>query len=257
VLDIVGGSSGTILGLLDCYSDTGDKVLLKAAEAFGEHLLGKRVLFEGRKLWRSVSATQPLAGFGHGMSGFAYALLRLSDVTGREDFYASACEALDYEKSVFSPEHKNWPDFRKNKEQTGIEFMGGWCSGAPGIGLARLAALPFLDNQQIRTDIENALEYVLSTGMESEKNDHLCCGHASGIDFLIEAAVQLNRPELFGSVREYVSRMITRAQKKGRFSLNTDIHGPSFSPGFFSGTSGIGYIILRTVVRGELPSLLY
>jgi lantibiotic modifying enzyme len=88
---------------------------------------------------------ETLTGFSHGAAGVAYALLKLFAVTQQEEFLGAACEGIGYERSVFIPDVRNWPDLRKLvqvQEGIPISYVSGWCHGATGIGLARLGIHP-------------------------------------------------------------------------------------------------------------------
>lgn len=118
---------------------------------------------------------RPLTGFSHGNAGIALSLLRLAAVSGERRFHQAALAAMAYERSRFSPEAKNWPDLRRldvpaQSSQTSHEgvhrFMVAWCHGAAGIGLARLASLPYLDDAALRQEIAAALQTTLEHSFE-------------------------------------------------------------------------------------------
>lgn len=62
-----------------------------------------------------------------------------------------------------------------------------------------------------------------------------------------------------GSV-EYCSKqaaqIVTRAKQVGTFDLFSELSGDLYNPGFFQGTSGIGYELLRLAYPESLPSVL-
>lgn len=257
-LDILGGSAGLLTVLIDLYKQTGDGELLELAKHCGEHLLKQRVETEtGHKMWMIGIEKQPLTGLGHGAAGYASALHQLATVTKEEAFKEAALEALAYENSLYEPEYKNWPDLRKNpfeKDSNKKAFMMGWCSGAPGVGLARMNMLESNSEQVIGQDIEKAVQFTRS--LKQELSDHICCGHAGGIDLLIEASLLRNRPDLLEEARERMGMVIGRMQHNGHYLLNGSDHGAIFNPSFFQGISGIGYQLLRCIAPDEIKSLL-
>lgn len=255
-LDILAGSAGGLVTLLEFYGAFKDKRFLDWAVKCGEHLLEKRNGFEDKLLWQSSFAYRPLCGFGHGLAGYAYALLKLFAVTKDERFHDAALKAIDYETAAYMPDVHNWPDFRSNgKLKDGeVALMAGWCSGAPGIGMGRLMSLNIMDNEQVRNDIENALLNVREFVFRPYSPDHICCGFAGRVDFLIEASLRLNRPELMQEARRQLSFVINRAHKRGFYSFGGG-SGAIFSPGFFSGISGIAYTALRIVKPQALPTI--
>ena len=79
-------------------------------------------------------------------------MLELAAVAGGPRFREAAIAAIDYERSLFVPEAGNWPDLRIFEERQPPQdgrhqkLMSAWCHGAPGIGMARLAALRHLSD---------------------------------------------------------------------------------------------------------------
>ena len=155
VYDVLGGISGLVLTLTrdDRWLKNGAtgahvREILKWC---GDHLIDRQNLTteKGFRVWKSKEASQPLTGLGHGVSGIALALIRLGRILGEERFLTAARDAVAYEDSVFDEESGNWPDFRNDsgeKGRTARKFMGGYCAGAPGIGLARLDGIKRVKN---------------------------------------------------------------------------------------------------------------
>ena len=133
--------------------------------------------------------------------------------------------------------------------------MAGWCSGAPGIGLALIAGLDSQNCDSVRKDTENALAFTLNYPLDS--SDHICCGNSGRLDFLIEAAVKLNRPELLEEARRRMMGMVIRKRQTGSYTLNNSSTGAVYNPSFFQGTAGIGYEILRCLAPKMFYSVLY
>ncbi|MGK7874458.1 MAG: type 2 lanthipeptide synthetase LanM family protein [Xenococcaceae cyanobacterium] len=255
-LDIVFGAAGAILGLLALHQVTADVKSLELAITCGQHLLKHRVVSAtGYKAWKTIVGQKPLTGFSHGATGIAYALLRLYQVTSEAAFLEAAQEAIAYERSVFVPEAKNWPDFRPFvTADRQVSFMTSWCNGAPGIGLARLGSLAILDSPEIRQEIDIALQTTQEFGLQGV--DHLCCGNFGRIDVLLEAASRLSRPELLEMAHKQAAWIVARAERTGSFNLFDNLPQSVYHPGFFLGTAGIGYELLRLAEPDLLPSVL-
>src|SRR5262249_48856943 len=137
----------------------------------GEHLLRSAEPMPSGIGWvTSIKSSQPLTGLSHGASGFAWALFRLSRLTGDVAYRNAALEALAYERSQYRPQSRNWPDCRDESGVvtpdggTKVTCMTAWCHGAPGIGLMRLHCLPELDADMASADIQAALETTLAEG---------------------------------------------------------------------------------------------
>lgn len=255
-LDISMGTAGALLGLLTLYRATGDSSTLDMAITCGQHLLASRSLSPtGYKTWKAMGLEEALTGFSHGAAGIAYALVQLYDVTLDLTYLEAAKEAITYETSVFSAEANNWPDFRPfvvKDNQPG--FMTSWCHGAPGIGLARLGGLNYLDSPQIRRDIDIALEVTQKFSWQGV--DHLCCGNFGRVDVLLEASQRLGRPELVSALPQHIAWAVDRAKQTGGFHLFHGVRQGVYHPGFFRGVAGIGYELLRLADPDLLPSVL-
>ena len=271
--DVMGGSAGMILTLVNCFMRHGpgdapkdreyrDRFgragLLNLARLCGDNLLKKRVCFKNRMLWPSNYAHQPLTGFAHGAAGYACAMLRLYGVTRDKRCMDAAIEAIDYERSVYVSKANNWPDFRVNhdvpKGQT--VFMSGWCAGAPGIGMARLMTLDILDTPGVRQDIENALAFTSDRLFDPGAADHFCCGTSGRVAFLLEAGIGLHRQNMIESAFAGASYMVHRAKEIGRYTFSGDINGPVFSPGLYTGLAGVGMTFMRLAHPDKVPSLM-
>jgi type 2 lantibiotic biosynthesis protein LanM len=253
--DIISGAAGAILGLLALYNISADSVILEQAIACGHHLLDHRVTSDsGYRAWATLNG-KLLTGFSHGAAGIAYALLRLYKTTQSPIFLQAAEEAIAYERSVFSPEAANWPDFRpfgiRNGKPT---FMATWCHGAPGIALARLGSLAILDTEEIRQEIEIALKTTQKYDLHGM--DHLCCGILGRVEVLLTAALQLSKKELLEIAQKQAAWVVDRAEQVGSFCLLPDFSTNIYIPSFFQGTAGIGYELLRLAHPDLLPSVL-
>ncbi|MGD9895316.1 MAG: type 2 lanthipeptide synthetase LanM, partial [Dehalococcoidia bacterium] len=252
-LDLIGGAAGAILGLLTLYDVTGDATLLERAAVCGRHLLEQRADLAGQRAWKTLGG-EALTGFSHGASGIGYALVRLYQRTGETGLLEATAEGFAYERSLFSSEEGNWRDLRGFKAQGRDGFQVSWCHGAPGIGLARLGALPVLDDEAIRQDLESALQTTEAFGARGV--DQLCCGALGRAEILLQASQRLSRPELRDAALRQAAHVVRRAERDGHYRLQADLPEGVFSPSFFQGTAGIGYELLRLAYPDRLPSPL-
>ena len=117
-------------------------------------------------------------GVAHGASGVALALCSLITEDTKEKFEKEMLTVLQWENEHYSDENNNWFDLR---DKTKKGFMSGWCSGAPGIGIARNYIEKHTENLQIKklceTDLERAEKFLKAQSVS--KRDTLCCGTAS------------------------------------------------------------------------------
>jgi type 2 lantibiotic biosynthesis protein LanM len=248
--DIIAGAAGAILGLLSLYQAKADPAVLERATALGYHLLINRTKSDsGFRAWATLEG-KLATGFSHGAAGIAYALVRLYKITQETVFLEAAEEAIAYERSVFSPSAGNWQDVREDKPS----FTTSWCHGAPGIGLGRLGGLEILDTPEIRQEIAVAINTTQQFGLQNL--DHLCCGNFGRMEVLLVGASKLSSSELWNTVQKQAAWVVARAKQVGAFYIFSELTGDVYNPGFFQGTTGIGYELLRLAYPESLPSVL-
>ncbi|MGB3636549.1 MAG: type 2 lanthipeptide synthetase LanM family protein [Rivularia sp. (in: cyanobacteria)] len=254
-LDVIDGTAGTILGLLALYHETSDITVLEKAIACGKHLLNHQISIDGLpKTWKTKQ-DKALTGFSHGTAGISYALLRLYAVTDDVVYLEAAKEGIAYENKLFSSESKNWPDLRSIALKNGQPgFPISWCHGSVGIALARLGGISTLATDEIYQNIEIALQTIEKSTLHSV--DHLCCGNLGQCEALLVAAQKLSRPELYKMAQQKIAWVIDRAEKNRGYQLFANLPTQVLNPGFFQGTPGIGYELLRLAYPEALPSVL-
>ncbi|PSP76138.1 type 2 lantipeptide synthetase LanM, partial [Halobacteriales archaeon QS_1_68_20] len=245
--DVIGGAAGTVLALLGLHDRTGEADLVSTAVQCGDHLLDARVeTSAGPRAWPADRTSRPQTGFAHGAAGIAYALHRLGRVAGEQRFVDAAIEAVRYERAVYDDDERNWPDFRQRVTDP---YHDRWCHGRSGIGLARVGMLDYGAPDLVRKDAERAV-----TGMRTDRlapKDHLCCGNAGRIEFLLAASRLLEVDQ----ASDLAARVLARKADAGHFGAMG--HSPEVvNPTFFWGLSGIAYTLLRLTAPDELPCVL-
>ena len=244
-LDVLGGAAGAILSLLPLWKQTGEASLLEKAVVCGERLLELRTT-EGAWL---TGARRPMAGFSHGAAGIGLALLRLHAVAPDPRWREAGMGAFAYERTLLSPEACNWEDLRDHVEFKDRFIMASWCHGSPGVALSRLGALKLVAGEDLESplllDLEFGLRY-LAAG-EIVNNGTVCCGEMGRAEMLLEAARYLGRPELEVQARQRASCVVAGLLPAA---------GRPFVPGFFQGSAGIGYGLLRLIAPDRLSSIL-
>jgi type 2 lantibiotic biosynthesis protein LanM len=258
LLDIVGGVAGCIGGLISLYQRTGSNRAMGAAAQCAEHLLTRAEPQERGIAWRTpIEGGRPLTGFSHGAAGMAWALLEVAALRDDARLRVAALDAMAYERSQFSSEAGNWPDFRaldtksSLAESSGHNFVASWCHGAPGIGLARLRSLSHIDDEDIRSEIDAALNTTLRKGFGS--NHSLCHGDLGNLEPLLEASLRADGSEW----REPVSRIASVVLES--IKAHGWLCGVPFgveTPGLMTGLAGIGYGLLRLAEPKRVPSVL-
>ena len=168
---------------------TDEPTVLEKAAVCGRHLLANRSRSRAPRAWRTLEPI-PLTGFSHGAAGIAYALLRLSDAMQDQDFASAACEGMAYERSVFSRDAANWPDFRgMGDDDPRPTYMTSWCHGAlgsawPAWALYRLS----LPQKSMKISKRQCIPLRCT---HPGGVDHLCCGSLGRIELLLAAGNRL------------------------------------------------------------------
>ncbi|MGO8790100.1 MAG: type 2 lanthipeptide synthetase LanM family protein [Terriglobia bacterium] len=256
--DMIGGAAGCIGSLLALHQCAPSDCTLAAAALCGDHLLAHAQPLPRGIGWVSENvASKPLTGFSHGGAGIAWALLDLAAATGDGRYRTAALAAIDYERGLFSPAEGNWPDLRiqeagsETNRKAQARFAMSWCHGAPGIGLGRLLSLGHLDDPQVRSEIDAALETTLAHGFGS--NHSLCHGDLGNLELLQQASLKLGEPRWRAEAAR-LAAVVLDSIDSGGWLCGNPLRVES--PGLMTGLAGIGYALLRLAEPHRVPSVL-
>lgn len=265
-LDIVSGVAGCILNLLSLHALRPTEQTLKIACLCGDHLLATAQRMDQGVAWQTITEEKPLGGFAHGTAGIALSLLKLAHASGEQRYRQTALDALAYDRSLYLPAEQNWADLRtfaaqlsrarRAKQAASAQpesqtTMVAWCHGAVGIGLGRVAGLPYLDDTLARQEIEAALSTAFTQGLKD--NHSLCHGAFGSLDLLLQAVKTLNEPrhrELLAEATAMVLESIHACGWVAGVPLGVE------TPGLMTGLAGIGYELLRLAEPEKVPSVL-
>jgi type 2 lantibiotic biosynthesis protein LanM len=258
--DMVSGSAGCIAALLSLHTVAPSPRTLEMAIQAGDHLINKAQPMHAGIGWKISYQETPLTGFAHGNAGIVLSLLRLAAASGEDRFRQAARAALAYERSLYVPEQQNWPDLRKERasarslqatEPEAQRFMVAWCHGAAGIGLARLASTPYLDDDLLHDEIEAALSVTQAHGFWGRNN--ICHGDFGNLETLLVASQTGDWPNLSKRVKQITGALLdtlkTTDQQEGPVS-------DMLSSGLMTGRAGIGFQLLRLTEPKHMPSVL-
>ena len=249
--DIIGGAAGYIGAVAALWYCTGDERLVAFLAQAADHLVAHaQPQAEGAGWVVPGMGGRALAGFSHGAAGIAWALLLAVQITGNEDYRGVARQALRYERTLFDAAAQNWRDLRCAPD-AGEHFMHAWCHGAPGIGLARLAMQPLLDDAQVPTEIDAALASTAAHGFGGGHS--LCHGDFGNLELFVVAGDVLARPALLAEARQSASAWLAAQPQTG---WRCGVPGGVETPGLMVGIAGIGYELLRLADPAATPSVL-
>lgn len=253
-LDLMAGAAGLLAGALALDRVAGgDTVAVELADACGRRLASQAVeIDDGTIAWRTLGG-RVLDGVSHGTSGIALNLIRLAVRTDDDMLLDLALRALAGESGRFDAGHGGWPDRRFEDPPV----VASWCHGAAGIGLARLGLLelplPSEAHDLARRDLNRAAAAVLAG---ETVLDHLCCGRAGEIDFLVALAQATGDPAALARARELAGELAGRIEASAPLRFRTPDATAGISVcGLYQGVAGVGYALLRAAEPG-LPSVL-
>lgn len=251
--ELTWGLAGLTLGLLTA-GDHGVAAAVELAVVCGKKILEQRVVdpVSGFRVWKTIGGDLS-AGFAHGCTGIAHALLALHRRTYEHQFYDAAMETFSFERSLYCEESGDWPD---NRMQRG-PYLRGWCHGAAGIGLSRVSALGVLRNSDkgdIAHDLYLTLQRITSLRCLGDV-DNLCCGGIGMAEFLLEAGRCLPNPLLVEAAKDAVEAIVDRARERGSFKLPV-YQESHLQPGMWQGLTGVAFTLLRFSDPDHHPCLL-
>lgn len=280
-LDVVTGAAGAIPALLAIAGRHADTAVQRALREQARNLARQLLGFgtpdaQGRLRWDTmgIAGQPPLTGQSHGASGIAAALLEAwaieQDEAERARWLSAAGDALAYERELFVPARRNWPDLRRTdpgQAPTSPPPCGTvWCHGAPGIGLGRLRCLEILQQRgsepaeegRVRVELEQALATtmdLLETPQRFGGSWCQCHGFAGNAELPLQAGQRLAMPAPLAAVSRVARHGLERHHQGGQpWPCGVALAGQT--PGLMLGLAGIGWFFLRVSDPAGTPSVL-
>ncbi|WP_050814151.1 type 2 lanthipeptide synthetase LanM family protein [Clostridium sp. BNL1100] len=184
--------------------------------------------------------TENSIGFGHGKIGVVYALLIaeqfLKKDLKKEIYYL--LDKIDSELIQFTS------DELSNKHS--------WCHGFGGLGIGALACKKYMKDERFETYIDKSFRVITES---DPANMCLCHGLGGDIDFLISMSEQYPDNKYISEVLHRKVSKIVNFYKKNQHVLLNEL--PGFRDfGMYTGLSGVGFILLRSISPDLVPSAL-
>lgn len=251
-LDIIDGSSGVIVPLLQLAQASGEQRWLDLAAAAGRHLEATAIYSEAGASWQTRVFVEPTGGFAHGAAGVAWALMRLalSPAGNDEDrarWRALAEAGFAFQNSLYCEQRENWLDRRQLDEQTTFHT---WCNGSVGIGLAAADLYERTGDAKWLVDLRRAVR--ASRGQWGISHT-LCHGDLSLSDLLLRAA-RLD-PEHCGLEGDDPVAQVVSAIEEHRGYVGS-LTRAAFTPGLMTGLAGAVHGLNRLHADCAIPSPL-
>lgn len=241
--DIFSGAAGALLAGISLYQVVKSRDILDQLEIIGDYLLEVSDCSENIRTWRSsTSSAGASTGFAHGISGVAYSLLKLYQLTKNIRYLEAAKESKAFIDTCFRGDH--WSESLTEE----VPFNA-WCHGSIGITLFLLEYGKVLGQHTIQKDIDNSLQRTLDNIQMS--GESLCHGTYGNIELLLSLQT---KPDFYGSFADMsvqINSILVNLENK---PVMGGARGIDYS--LFNGISGIGYQLLRLDNPDKTPSIL-
>ena len=258
--DLFGGTAGFLYVLCRLYLQTKSDALLEPIRFCTQHLSRSAQTDErtGLAVFKTGMEYAPLTGLAHGQAGYLMALTLARHILKDESLSKLIESAARYEEQSYDPGENNWYDYRRflvlRRDQDLSEhyqkrFMYGTCSGTPGMGMSRIVMERIAPGGDNRKVIDDAVRFC--TDHHLVGCDTYCCGNMGWADFLIEASILQSREDLMQEAKTVICSL--NPKLSGENYVLSNLKG-IYDISLFTGISGIGYEMLRTMMPDRFPS---
>lgn len=236
--DFLSGTSGLINVFVSIYEETKDKKFLELANRMGEYIIKNTYINQDVAILKS-NYTQPLGGFSHGSSGFAYTFARMAQYDSK---YANITNKfLNFDRSLWDESIGGWIDVRKQTLQDSMQ----WCHGSTGIGLSRILLKSYINDPLLDVEIHKALDNILHIYQKSDNG--LCHGNMGDTELFLMYSLMTGENK-YKSYGLKIAKNVLNSLK-----FNTNKYSQDIS--LFNGLAGIGYQSLRLYSPTKIPSV--
>lgn len=241
-LDIIGGSAGCIIVLLQLYRATEKEHALEIARACGDHLLATAARTDAGLAWQGEAISRPIGGFSHGAAGIAWALFELAAATGDQRYFDAARSGVAFERAFSTSE------FGKEYGQ-----RLGWCHGSASTAVGRALSLRFFDGDTVREEIMAGASSLCGRP-QNQIHDYGLCHGLGGYAAMLENFAGLMGVDEWRSQGAAYMRWIRDGVGALESSPTLPIHG-RFA-GLMTGLAGVGWSLLHFARPADVPSIL-
>lgn len=265
--DVISGISGTLL-VLSAWDRSGDHPQAKPLiRLLADWLIRSAIKQDAGVGWENHAAQgQPLTGFAHGTSGVIVALVEAAVVLQEPAYLDTVKWAIEYEEASYSEQQQTWLDLRADRKTDDDEHDSfyAWCHGAPGIGLARVAAARCLEGSEfasklagedmlkaLRSGARRAAKVTLAEGLGGSHT--LCHGDLGNLEMVINAADYLQDNTMQADAQQMAIRVLESIEDNGYRGggvVQRELLG------LMLGLAGIGYGLLKLYSPEDVPSVL-
>lgn len=251
---LIDGESGVLLGLTALAELTEDPGL----SAIGDVIAGRLLSTFPDRIVAPAQLAREGVGLARGASGVGLALARWAALGAEDAILQAALHAWRSERpwcdslaGWFGASAHTWSD-----DETLARSL---CSGAAGIGLARLAGYQLTGAAGLLAEAAAAIDVVRSVASRPYDPDaSLCHGAAGEIDVLLSAWSVTGETTHLDAARSFGALMVQTAHRRRHYASGIGSFGPS--PALLLGSAGTGLTLLRLhdpklVPAGAFPLL--
>jgi hypothetical protein len=268
--DLLSGHAGNllVLTLVYHYHPAAD-ILAIIHRILDKFIVGVRISVIGLKWDHFKFAFDSMAGFSHGASGIAYALMQVGEYFGYDGLTYLAQEALAYEMQYYHEDSQNWLDLRLGFVRLGlpdahlwnintflpeINNVNSWAHGAAGIGLARLYAYKTTGEQSYLEQCRTIVARCKQDIAKKREDYTLCSGYGGMIPFLLQYQQLEQNLNLTGDILSITDNALELYEEQNTY--NTFIESNRVDTGLLSGKAGVGYMLINILTTGAMKNVL-
>ena len=259
--DIISGTAGIGLYLLDAHKSLEDQDALQLARQAGNSLLALAQETEAGLSWKmSPDYPRDMPNFSHGTAGVAYFLCQLGQETGEQKYLNAAIRGAKHLLAIADREHGGLCIFHHAPGGEDLFYLG-WCHGPPGTARLFYALAQATGDDEWHTYVHSAAASIMQSGIPAEStpgfwNNHgSCCGTAGVAEFFLELVHAYEKTEYHAFSQKLVSELLSSANPQivdGAHHLNwrhaehrVQPDNLSTHTGYMQGAAGIGLTLLR------------
>lgn len=247
--DLIYGNAGAVSTLCGMYSLTSDKRYLEGAIRAADILVSHSVKQETGLGWVNKASGAALAGMSHGDSGILPGLVKLDSLLGNGRYKETVVEGLRYEKSLYQEEFHNWADLRQEGPERYHAYA--WCHGLGGIAAARMACLPYVEDEAKELLMED-MKCIENSFLFMQKRSGMCLCHGNmGLLLIMNKFSEFHNNEKMKMIILRLTDSSLKALEKGQLMPQE-----KYAKGLMNGMSGIGYACLQLAGVSHLPDVM-
>jgi len=242
--DIISGSAGVGIFLLNLHAVTKKNAHLERAAALGDALVKQAVRADGAASWPvAPGSDRTYIGFSHGAAGIGYFLLHLNRRTKDAIYLDLAKEAAAFvEKTAADDGYGGWKWTKMHPPRKPGDYRVQWCHGSPGNALFFMALNEHLEDGG-KGPYAEALWRCISAnirdGRTARRDGGQCHGIAGNAELFIDQYRSTKNPAMLVVAKRFAEDLVSNGKVK------TGLGNAKYEPGYMTGLAGMGRFFLR------------